>query len=208
MRRFARFVLALSLTLIVLIIASLLVSRPVAAPNPIEAYGFGICADRPCFLGIAPNVTKWTDITPELLQGKTIQSVSGVGSQNVSFFANGLGVGLTGQYNSPDVFVIKIGIFSGKPILVGDFVHYYGLPCAETANTSGQLELLYPYMIAMINTPQNQLDLNASVSRVAISDASSQYPGVKDWCAFVKQYSTTSGFQLIAPDRWLRWNSN
>lgn len=206
MRRFVRLVLVVAVSLLTLTVCVLFVGRTSSQHNMIESLGFGLCADKPCFLGIAPSETKWTEITPELLNQKIIQSVSQAGPQNMSFFANGLGIALTGQYDRPDISMIKISIYKNQPVQLGDFVRFYGRPCAEASSTNGQLELLYPYMTVMLNTRPNQLDLNANIIRVTLLDANSQYPGIKDWCELVKQYGTKSGFQLIEPYEWLRWN--
>src|SRR5882724_2093341 len=116
MTRLARLVISLSLTITALIGGVILIGRAHTESNALETLGFGVCAGRPCFIGLAPNITKWSDITPELLRRDTIQSVSQAGPQNMSFFVNGLGIALTGQYDSPDVSLVNIGFFKNQHV--------------------------------------------------------------------------------------------
>src|SRR5258707_9945715 len=61
MIRLSVLVSALVLLMILLIGGTTVYANEQPDADRFAALGYGMCADRPCFLGIAPRVTGWTD---------------------------------------------------------------------------------------------------------------------------------------------------
>jgi hypothetical protein len=176
----------------------ILVGRATATPNGTQSLELGICGDRPCFMGIVPGVTYWTDAIAQL--SKYADTTGGM----IQFAVNGTNVIVMPDYDKVSIINIDarnpVDTFRQNLPTAASFVDRYGTPCGVTSIGSPYgFSLAYPYMLASLGTETNFISPDSPVIELQVLDPKITFEAPPNLCA-----SNDEGYTVIP---WLGFTS-
>ena len=194
MQRLARLLITLSVTLTALLGGAILVGHGYSEPSTLETLGFGTCQGKPCFIGIAPGVTKWDGLKAYVAQKQEVHSVFSLVSndQEIDFGTKHF-LGSVRNDFSPSIVTIMViaSLPNIRVIRLRDVFQMYGFPCAVSSGLNGnELLLVYPFMNIKSETPNNRLEMEAPVDRITMVNGDVTAPQYKAQCTLVQKTQT------------------
>jgi hypothetical protein len=194
MQRLARLLISICVTITALICGAILVGRGHSEPSTLETLGFGTCQGKPCFIGIAPGVTKWDGLKENVAQKQEVRSVFSLVSidQEIDFGTEHFLGSVRNDISPSIVTIMVIATLPDKRVIrLRDVVQIYGFPCAVSSGVTGhELLLMYPFMNIKSETPNNRLDIEAPIDRITMVNGDVTAPQYKTQCTLVKKTQT------------------
>jgi hypothetical protein len=149
--------------------------------NRAAELGLGICAGRPCFRGLVPGDTRWTDavVMLEGLRYRGIQYSAGA-SGSLSYIISGKNfkqhITLYAAHEGSALASIYLHIPRSERLTVSDILALYGPPtCVDTRYRSGDSLLLhYPALHILVPAGRNRFGSATPVLSVLLGHAVGQ----------------------------------
>jgi hypothetical protein len=151
-KRLILFAIVLHLSLLALITATMAYIRSRSADNAFQAAGLKLCNGKPCFEGIIPGFTPWSEAIATFAKRRD----SDVSTTDISIAPNShTNITLFPTDDGKTVGVVVV-YFSGLPSAnIGSLVVQYGIPCTITTFTdikpADEVQIHYPFLFADTN---------------------------------------------------------
>lgn len=155
--------------MIVIIGSAVFLGRAHPQQNSLEAYGFSSCNDRPCYLGIAPGVTRWSKALDILVDHGAVQP----DLTRTVFFIGHTRINI--DYNPQTQVVGYISVIDQTgvplPVTAGDAIRYLGVPCNFSPITFqlNNLDVYYPYGALTFNLDTSYLHPTTLIKYIDLS---------------------------------------
>lgn len=175
MRRLGLLIASLVFGLMLLIVGARGLGGITSGANQVQALGFDLCAHKPCFSGIVPETTAYSDVQ-RLAARWPIRSEP---IMRLIISLDRADVAVIGHSDQEAVQAIQATLLTlTSPPLAGDLIGLFGLPCrldssllytAQSAQGIFTINLVYPDMIALIQPVSGHLAVNSPVLMINIS---------------------------------------
>jgi len=159
------------------------------------ALGFGMCEDRPCFLGIAPRLTGWTDAL-KIGRGQGGLAAQAGNAADIVFDRNRQHVTVARSLNSRRVYYVNVSLGAlTYNLSAGEMAERYGMPCKVLFDSADSIAVLvYPYMAVTVTAPDSQMSPQSAVKEIDLSDPSLDAMPMYDLCVVYHDYANWAGF--------------
>lgn len=147
MRQPIHAVVMLFLVLAILCLIVITLSRLVAPPDELQTLGFGSCEGEPCYRGIVPGITRWSDAKARFATDTNLS----VDSSGVEIIASDVRTRLLSDLSRDRVTSVE-GIIA---VPAGAIIAHYGLPCRVRlefyGNDDWAMQMQYPSLTVIIS---------------------------------------------------------
>src|SRR5215468_6754490 len=127
MIRLAHLAFAILLATILLIGSTTVYAQIQPKPDHFGALGFGTCEDRPCFMGIAPRVTGWTEVLKSGFDQSGFAAKLGDAADFVYFDQQRQHVTVVHSVGSDQVLNVSVRLATlERHLSAGETVKHYG----------------------------------------------------------------------------------
>jgi hypothetical protein len=159
----------LGMGMITVCVAAIAFGRSLPDRNSLASVGLGFCNDAPCFLGITPGITIWSDVQARFADvGSTID-----GNQLEFNTAENLDVYLIRSDNKAMVSAVFILFKGTAAITAGSLIAHFGMPCSVTLNRRlMRATLEYPTVsvdLILMSKDQSFIDARTPVISLTVS---------------------------------------
>lgn len=196
--------LTLGCTILILTLVSIvaLVARAQPQPHPVVKLGFGMCDERPCFMGLIPGITSAQQAREVMLK----QGGTQVGSELLLRVEDvQVRVGLTDR-----VSYIVATYFTGARRGMMPFhrlVQEFGPPCKVLATiyAGRQMMVVYPFMSVEITLSEQRISFDSPVTMINLWDSRQRGRAaapLESLCRAARETTDWVGF--TAQDRYAR----
>src|SRR5215813_2075703 len=199
MKNIRLLIIGLVVGLSVLITAMKVLGQIISAPNQAQILGFGLCSGQPCFSGIIPELTPYSNVQ-RLVGRRPIRSEP---IMRLIVSLDGADVAVIGHADAETVQTIQATLLTLQaPPQAGDVIDVYGPPCridfstlhtVQSAQGIATINLIYPTLIALTQPLNDRLEMTSPVLMINIGAQSG------DWCQSVTTGSelSWSGFRSL-----------
>src|SRR5262245_8470835 len=151
--------------------------RALASPDDQRADTFAMCNYHPCFLGMTPGVTAWSEAQSTLAPYSTL-----IYEKRIVFHIQPGGyIALYKSVN--DKTVGRIYLTLRTPIEAGWIIERYGFPCGISVHPNSTIATLrYAALLANVRLTGEHLDLRMPVTSVQFYDPDYQSESQPDVC--------------------------
>ncbi len=174
-------------------------SRALVNPEQLPAVPFDLCDGTPCFLGISPGVTGWSDAQQRLSTAPNNQVYA---NEIVALVHQETTAALYPSINRLTVGRIYVHFSDDSPPSTGWIVERYGIPCGVSVYFStGILTLRYPGLLVDAHLTHDWLSVETPVSIIHFADPNFRSTTQPDLCVD----NVTSGGMINRP--WYGFSS-